>query len=334
MHISYYTIRAGLNPAVGFGYAGMNIVNSLQKLGHKVDFTNPKAQLQLNFTQPHHYKLHKNQYQIGYTPWESTRINEEWRERMNFCDEVWATSDWVADVYKNNGVESPIKVYPHGIEEIWSPYRRVLQKDRPLKFLHIGEPSPRKDGQLVTDTFIKLFGNDPKYQLTIKCHLSSTIRIYHNGDLVSPEKVYSNIKIIKEEYSVEQLVNLYHSHHVLVYPTWGEGFGFIPLQGLATGMPVISTYDWAHYKKYLGPLKLKSRLTDAEKEGVPKAVGDSHLGSFYKPDQLHLEDQMVYAALNFKALSGYYFAQSTKIHEEYNWIKLTKNAFSHLEEKF
>ena len=37
---------------------------------------------------------------------------------------------------------------------------------------------------------------------------------------------------------------------------------------------------------------------------------------------------------NFKAMSGYYFAQSTKIHEEYNWIKLTKNAFKHLEERF
>ena len=46
------------------------------------------------------------------------------------------------------------------------------------------------------------------------------------------------------------------------------------------------------------------------------------------------EDQMVFAALNFKAMSGYYFAQSTKIHEEYNWIKLTKNAFKHLEERF
>jgi len=173
------------------------------------------------------------------------------------------------------------------------------------------------------------------FKKIVKCHGSSTVRIYNkNKELVSPDTVYSNIKIIKEEYPVEQLVSLYHSHHVLVYPTWGEGFGFIPLQGLATGMPVISTYDWAHYSDYLGPLKLKSRLTDAEKEGVPKAVGDSHLGSFYKPDPIHLEDQMVYAALNFKALSGYYFAQSTRIHEEYNWIKLTKNAFSHLEEKF
>jgi hypothetical protein len=54
----------------------------------------------------------------------------------------------------------------------------------------------------------------------------------------------------------------------------------------------------------------------------------------YKPNVESLEDQMVYAVINFKTLSGYYYAQSTKIHEEYDWIKLTKNAFSHLEEKF
>lgn len=334
MHISYYTIKAGLNPAVGFGYAGQNIVKSLQKLGHTVTFADPRAQVQLNFTQPHHYKLHKNQYQIGYTPWESTAIRDEWRERFNLCNEVWATSDWVADVYKNNGVTSPISVYPHGIEEIWSPKKRILNNG-PLKFLHVGEPSPRKDGQLATEVFIKLFGNNPDYQLTIKAHGGHTIRIYDSkNNLVSPDKVYSNIKIITDEYPIEQLVALFHSHHVLLYPTWGEGFGFIPLQGLATGMPVISTYDWAHYKDYLGPLKLKSRLTNAETGGVPKAVGDPHIGSFYKPDREHLIDQMYDVAENFKAYSGYYFAQSTEIHNEYNWLQLTNKAFSHLVEKF
>ena len=99
-------------------------------------------------------------------------------------------------------------------------------------------------------------------------------------------------------------------------------------------MPVISTYDWAHYKEFLGPLKLKSRLTDAETEGVPKAVGDPHLGRFYKPDADHLLEQMYFAVDNFKALSSYYYTQSTEIHKKYNWIELTKNAFSHLEEKF
>lgn len=335
MNISYYTIKAGLNPAVGFGYAGKHIINSLNSLGYSVKFADPSADIQLNFTQPHHYKLHRSQYQIGYTPWESTKIRKEWRERMNACNEVWATSDWVADVYRNNGVESPIYVYPHGIDSIWKPKKRELKENQPIKFLHIGEPSPRKDGQLVAEVFAKLFGNNPDYQLTIKAHNFSTIRMYDkNKELVNPDKIYNNIKIINEEYPEQQLVSLYHSHHVLVYPTWGEGFGFIPIQGLATGMPVISTYDWCHYKEYLGPLKLKSSLTDAEVEGVPKAVGDPHIGSFFKPDRVHLEDQMVYAAMNLKAMFGYYYAQSTKIHEEYNWLQLTNNAFSRLKEKF
>ena len=100
MLISYYTIKAGLNPAVGFGYAGQNIVKSLQSLGHTVNYANPKADIQINFTQPHHFKLHRGQYQIGYTPWESTGMRQDWVERFNLCDEVWATSDWVADVFK------------------------------------------------------------------------------------------------------------------------------------------------------------------------------------------------------------------------------------------
>lgn len=332
MDISFFTVRAGLNPAVGFGYASQHIVKSLNSLGHKVTYSNPKADLQINFTQPHQFKMHRNQYQIGYTPWESTSMRKDWVEIFNLCDEVWATSDWVANVFKDCGVKKPIYVYPHGIEDIWKPKKRFLKEGKPFKFLHLGEPAPRKDGQLVVDTFIKLFGNKPEYELTIKAHKSHTLRVYDNqNNLVSPDKIYKNIKIITEEYSIEELVNLHYEHHCLVYPSWGEGFGFIPLQALATGMPVISTYDWAHYKKYIGPLKLKSKLTN---ETLPKAIGDPHVGYMYKPDRIHLEDQMTDVVINHKAYFGYYFAQSTKIHEDYNWINLTRNAFSHLEEKF
>lgn len=330
MHISLYIPRSGLNPAVGFGYAAQNIVNSLHKLGHEVKWSDPKAKIQLNFTQPHLYKFHKNQYQIGYTPWESTGIRPEWKTKLNSCDEVWATSTWNAEVYKNNGVEKKITVYPHGIEDIWKPKKRIVEDV--FKFLHVGEPSPRKSGQLVVDTFIKMYGNNPKYQLTVKAHNHHIIRVYNKkGELGTPEMFYSNIKIINEEIPAEGLVNLYHQHHCLIYPTWGEGFGFIPLQALATGMPTITTYDWAEYKEFIGPLGLKSKLTN---ETLPKAIGDPHLGNMFKPDEKHLLDQMHDVVDNFSAYSGYYFTQSTRIHEKYNWIELTKNAFSHLEEKF
>ena len=332
MHISLATPKNGLNPSTGFGYASQHIVKSLQSLGHTVNWSNANTPIQINFTQPSHYKLHKNQYQIGYTPWESTEISKEWVERMNLCNEVWGTSDWVAEVFKNNGVNVPIKVYPHGIEKIWVPKRRKVLDGQPLKFLHVGEPAPRKSGQLVVDTFIKMFGNNPDYQLTIKSHHFHSIRVYDkHGRFFNPEDLYSNIKSINEDYSVEQLVALYHSHDVLIYPSWGEGFGFIPLQALATGMPTICVKEWAHYKNYLGPLGLKSKLTD---EPLPNTVPHPHIGKMFKPDMEDLEDQMVFAAVNFKAMSGYYYAQANRIHQEYNWLQLTNNAFDHIFKKF
>jgi len=123
------------------------------------------------------------------------------------------------------------------------------------------------------------------------------------------------------------MLDLYYSHDVLVYPSYGEGFGFIPLQALATGMPVICTDGWAHYSKFLGPLKLKSELIDSP-------WPNPHLGQVFEPDAKHLAEVMVDVAENIKAYSGYYFAQSTKIHEEYNWLQLTNNAFEHIFKKF
>lgn len=329
MYISYYSIKANLNPAVGYGYAGQHIVRSLNELGHKVQYADPRADFQINFTQPDGYKLHRNQYQIGYTPWESTKLRKGWLEKFNLCNEVWATSDWVADVFKENKVKPPIFVYPHGIEPIWMPHKRGQRNDGIIKFLHVGEPATRKAGQMAVDAFTELFANKPGYHLTLKCHKENTTRIYdHEGSIVgTPEKVYNNISVIKDELGINELVNLFHSHDILIYPSYGEGFGFIPLQALATGMPTISTSDWAHYKKFIGPLSIKSRLIDS-----PWAF--EHPGKVFKPDLDALKEVMYDSVINFKAYTGYYYAQADKVHKEFNWLQLTKNILQHLEEKF
>ena len=331
MNISYYSIRAGFNPSVGYGYAGDNIIKSLKFLGHDVFIDNPLADLQLNFCQPNDYKFNPNQYQIGYTPWETTAIEKNWVSIMNSCDEVWATSTWNADVFKQNGVNKNIKVYPHGVDKIWKPKRRYIQKNEPIRFLHIGEPAPRKSGQLVLDTFIKLFGNDDRYSLTIKAHHTNNTRVYLNENKIATPNFYKNVKVITDEYPVEYLVHMYHNHHVLVYPSWGEGFGFIPLQALATGMPTISTYDWAEYKKFLTPLGIDSNLT---KDSIPKSVGHPYGGEMFRPDEKSLEKQMIDVVENYNAYSGYYFNQAKKVHDEYNWIQLTRNAFKDLNKNF
>ena len=328
MDISFSTPIINLKNNNGYGYAGIHIVNSLKELGHNVPFQDAKAPVQLNFSQPTFFKLHRNQYQISYTPWESTIVPETWRENLSYVDEIWTTSDWCANVFEDNGLKN-VRVFPHGIEKIWTPRRR--RPDGVLKFLHIGEPAPRKAGQMAVDAFTKLFGNDKGYRLTIKAYKHNTTRIYNNyidkNILGLPNDIYNNIKIITDDLDVSQLVKLYHDHDVLIYPSYGEGFGFIPLQALATGMPTICTDGWAHYDKYLGPLKLKSELIDS-----PWPF--PHEGKVFEPDYQHLLELMRDVAINFNAYSGYYYAQSTKIHNEYDWLQLTNNAFDHIFKKF
>ena len=312
----------------GYGHAGTKIVNSLKDLGHNVSFQNPDAPVQLNFSQPNYFKLHRNQYQISYTPWESTVIPEEWRKTLEIVDEIWTTSDWCANVFEDNGYKN-VKVFPHGIDLIWAPRRR--RDDGVIKFLHVGEPAPRKAGQMVVDAFANLFGNDPRYSLTLKAFKHNTTRIYNNyidkNIIGLPNKVYNNIYIIDKDVSTEELINIYYDHDVLVYPSYGEGFGFIPLQALATGMPTICTKGWAQYENYIGPLKLKSELIDS-----PWPF--PHEGKVFEPSYQHLLELMRDVSVNFNAYSGYYYAQSTKIHKEYNWNQLTNNAFDHIFKKF
>ncbi len=328
MNISFSTPIINLKSNNGYGYAAKNIVKSLTNLGHFVPFQDPKSKVQLNFSQPSHYKLHKNQYQISYTPWESTVIPKEWIYYMNACDEIWTTSTWCANNFEDNGFKN-VKVYQHGIDPMWKPYRRP--DDGIIKFLHIGEPAPRKAGQMVVDAFVSLFGNNPNYSLTIKADQINTTRIYNNyidkNIIGLPQNLYSNINLITDVLNDEDLVNLYNSHDVLVYPSYGEGFGFIPLQALATGMPTICTSGWAEYENYIGPLKLKSELIDS-----PWPF--PHEGKVLEPNYKHLLEVMRDVAINFNAYSGYYFAQSTKIHKEYNWDQLTNNAFKHIFKKF
>jgi glycosyltransferase involved in cell wall biosynthesis len=328
MQISFFTPTINLRNSNGYGYAGLNIVNSLKSLGHDVPYSHPKAPVQLNFAQPEHFKMHRNQYQIGYTPWESTKIPDRWRIMLEACDEVWTTSEWCANIFEENGFKNT-KIYAHGIEDIWTPKRRT--DDGVIKFLHIGEPAPRKAGQMVVDVFTQLFGNDPRYSLTIKAYHNNTTRIYNNyldkEILGLPHNMFNNINLITDEISDEQLVKLYHDHDVLVYPSYGEGFGFIPLQALATGMPTICTYEWSDYKRFLGPLALKSEYIDS-----PWPF--PHEGKVLEPNRKHLVELMKDVSQNFNAYSGYYYAQANKVHEEYNWLRLTSNSFDHIFKKF
>lgn len=322
MRISYHTVKDNLDMSRGFGSAGFNIVTSLQALGHEVPFNDEKAPVQISFNHPNSYEFNKGQYRIGYTPWESTELPNGWKKMMNDCDEVWAPSEWLANVFEMNGINN-VHVYEHGVDHSWRPIKR--EPGQVVKFLHVGEPALRKGGQMAIDAFRATFGDREDVHLTVKAWGQHYLRAWNEEGRISKPK-YNNVTIIDDITSKGELQAIYYSHDCLVYPSYGEGFGLIPLQALASGMPVICSNEWAPYKRFLGPLQVDGHWD--------RSIWSLHPGNVFYPDYELLKDRMRAFVENREALSEHYYGQATQVHQEYDWQYVTAKAFSHIEQKF
>lgn len=305
----------GYHDIMGYGHASYEIINAFERASISCDIDNSESPVGISMGFPTDYKFYPNQYKIGYTAWESTELKPNWLENMLAVDELWATSDWTARVFKETTGREDVWVYRHGITSDWSPLRR--QQGQVFRFLHIGEPQIRKNGQLVVDAFTQIFGKDPQYQLILKVSSINTTRIYDDdGSIIgSPDSHYENIRIVDDYLSHQQIIELYHRSNAMVYPTMGEGFGFMPLQALATGMPCISTYDWADYKDYITN-PLNSTLLDSEYPML-------HPGKMYHVQLDELKKEMINLVNNYNYYSKISYKNSFKVHMEYDWDYVT-----------
>lgn len=324
--ISYFTHVGGFDLSQGYGVAGFNIVKSLQEVGFETPFNDHSAPVGLNFTQPPEFQFHEGQHVIGYTPWESTELGHAWLRPMNKVDEMWTTSPLIAQWFEDAGVQ-PVKVFQHGIDHAWTPFER--EPGDVLRFLHLGSPAPRKCGGMVVRAFLDAFEDDPRYKLTIKSNGPCDIRINPAaGFLMTPDQYSRNIDVVTENMTTEKLIMLHYQHHVLVYPSYGEGFGFIPLQAMATGMPVIMNTTWAPYSRYVPwELSIPDRLVDTK-------WPDMHPGRVLEPDYDSLVEAMIRIAGNYDRYRKKALDNSTLIHEEYDWTRLTREAFAPIIERF
>lgn len=312
-----------MDRGVGYGEASWNIYNSFKKLKVDVEIEAKKADIEICFADPKNYNFNDPlSYKICYTAWESTDISPTYKAVMEKADEIWATSDWVASVYREAFPNKKIFVYKHGINDMWIPKLRKKPHDI-FTFLHIGEPYSRKDGQLVVDCFTELFGNDTNYKLVLKCTKMNTTKVkVGQGYLVSPSAVYDNIVEINTMLSPSQMVELYDLCDVFVYPSWGEGFGFQPLQAEASGMPSISTKSWADYSEYI-TFPLKSRWYNSP-------WPDIHQGMMMKPEKEDLKRQMLNSVKKYNEILPKVFKNAFDIHKEYDWLEVTKPAVARL----
>ena len=317
---------------VGYGNASYYIYETMKKLGVDVHIKDVKdnspydADIEISFDQPSRYRfMCPTSYKIGYTPWESTEFLPNWWRNLNAVDEVWTTSYWCENIFQQKLPNKPVFTYQHGIDHKFRPKKRVHDLSKPFTFLFIGEPYWRKDGDLVARTFAEFFGDDPDYRLIIKATNINTIKIHHEQKNIfgSPEALYDNIITMTNMLTSDELIMLYEEADVFLYPSWGEGFGFNPLQAMAMGIPTVCTEAWADYRDYITvPLDSTLHLSPWQ---------EIHPGFMLKPNHMRFRAAVMNAKDNYDEWSSFAFKQSFKIHEEYDWEKVTRPAVDRLE---
>ena len=325
LDISFTSVAANIQDRNGVGVAGMGVCQSLQNLGHNVKFQDPDCPIEIAFVQPVHDVWSSDpgrQHRIIYTPWESTELPKGWKEGFAKADEVWATSYKVKEWYEGAGIKVD-NVYQHGIAPEWVENRaRRRRTDRPLRVGYFGSPAVRKGGQLAYDAFQKAFGRNPMYQFIIKAQEFCEIRHKVDGKIVGPAGMLNeNVQVIVESMPFEQLINLYKSIDVMVMPSSGEGWGLIPFQSMALGIPTITTGATTDYEDLIVPeLNIPATMIDSP---WPKM----HPGRVYKPDFDSIVDSLKWVDKNYDQAAGVAYRNSFKLAEQYNWEKLTETAF-------
>jgi glycosyltransferase involved in cell wall biosynthesis len=312
MRLSFnQTTSEGVRDDNGFGYAAKMCKDSLRELGHEVNWRDPTADVEINFIQPHHWHW-TGPYRIAYLPWESTEFRPGWIDSLNECDEVWTPSPVIAQWMVDAGVKKTPHIYQHGVESVWAPKERILLPGERWKILHHGAEALRKGG----NNSIKAFMNtlwDEDATLVMKMLLQQWN--VHDTE---------HIKIYKKKLSLEDLVDVYNECHAMIYPSYGEGFGLAPLQAMATGIPVLISKGWAPYE-YLLPEELL-----VESQLIPSPWPDHHPGKVLEPNQEELEFKLLELYKNQESWSKFALDLSEKVHKDYNWIDLTREAFAHL----
>lgn len=309
----------------GYYNAGLHTIRALQEKQVGVFYNREEIDYHINFCSPLYYQI-RNNYIVGYTPWESTKVPQSWLHNMRQCDEIWATSNFVKDVYIQNNVHTNIHVIPHGVTPDWEIIEREVTGR--FVFLHVGGDSKRKNAQLVVDAFLELFDGNDDYRLILKYNNFCYAEVYIDGSL-KPAHEHPQIIGIPEIFDTYDLVKLYHKAHCMVYPTSGEGFGLIPLEAMATGLPTIVTNETG-CKDY-------ANLAIPIPAVAGKAYWHDHIynadtGDWFLPDFDELLKTMESVVDNYDVVADCAVKSARIVHDQWSWSAVADRILARYEE--
>lgn len=313
------------------GYAGSPIKQGINFQGIRpgTDYN-----ISLSYTAMHNfprYLQHSKKNRFGIWCYEFNGHNSlpvGFAKNYLHCDKILAPSTFAREVFLNSGIpEDRIVIIPHGIniKEIDETHPYPLKTKKSVKILiNLGQIHKRKNLPGALEIFGKAFSKRDDVCLVMKIQDRKPSqmfeldfnKVYRTFEEKFPQ--HAEVEIIRE--FLPNIYSLYKSCDITFSPSNAEGFGMVPLEGLACGLlPVASKYGG--FLDFLN--KDNSLLIEGKEFNVPPdyLYYQQKTGTIaFKPDT----DDGVEKLRRAVDICKSFPIDKIKIREDYSWLEITK----------
>lgn len=169
---------------------------------------------------------------VFHTMYEASPAPPDWVDVMNHSLGVWAPSKWVRDLFVESGVTRPVLVSGYGVDtDVFYPVSR-RGRSGPFRVLAWGRGLISRKNLLLA---MKAFDAAGLPDAVMEVKVNADDNVARSG----PMEGLENVTVHRADWNLLTLVNWLQSGDVLLYLSSGEGFGLMPLEAMATGLPVI-----------------------------------------------------------------------------------------------
>ncbi len=244
----------------------------------------------------HHHGagFRRGKYNIGYWAWELPEFPDAWLDCAQYCDEVWAPSEFAATALRAK-LPVPVLAMPHAIafeRPVGDTRARFnLPRDQFLfLFLYdLNSYSERKNPAAVLDAFRRSGLAGRGAALVIKVHNTAG----NPADFARLQAAAAELPgtvLITETLSRADLTALEAACDCFVSLHRAEGFGLAVAECMYLGKPVIST-DWSATTEFVNASNgcpVRATLVTLDRNHGPYAKGQT----WAEPDPAHAAEWM------------------------------------------
>ena len=279
------------------------------------------------------FNRNTGKYKIGYTMLEVDGLPKDWVEQANKMDEIWVPSEFNKITFANSGVKVPIHVIPLGVDiNYFNPQIKGHKISNKYVFLSVFEWGERKAPEKLLTAFANEFSDSDEVILICKVfNNDGSINVREEVNKLNLKNKGKNIYFIyNQNIPGYQMGSLYNSADCLVIPTRGEGWGMPILEGMACGLPVITT-NWSaqtdfYNEKYGYPVNVKGL--------IPAIAKCPYYDGFQwsDPDTEHLQYQLRYVYENREEARQKGLLAAEYVRNNWTWLHAAKKIKNRLQD--